>query len=86
MSVGVADGSFAIGAKLIYIRFVALRAEQRYPSLCEICYNPTSCRKGDKHWGRIGPLFCLTTGKGDVAWVRLDDVRGHFGVSVKWNL
>lgn len=37
---------------------------------------------GDKHWGRRGPLYCLTSGYGDVAWVRLDDAKSHFGVSI----
>lgn len=54
--------------------------ERRYPSLCELCYNPLTCAKGDKHWGRRGPLYCLTSGYGEVAWVRLDDVKSHFGV------
>lgn len=30
----------------------------------------------------MGPLYCLTSGDGQVAWVRLDDVRAHFGVSL----
>lgn len=55
--------------------------ERRYPSLCELCYNPETCAKGDKHWGRRGPLYCLTSGYGEVAWVRLDDVKSHFGVN-----
>lgn len=54
--------------------------EKKYPSLCESCYNPYTCSKGDKHWGRRGPLYCLTSGFGEVAWVRLDDVKSHFGV------
>lgn len=29
----------------------------------------------------MGPLYCLTGGDGEIAWVRLDDVRTHFGVS-----
>lgn len=57
-------------------------AEKRYPSLCEICYDPHLCAKSDKHWGRLGPLYCLTSGEGDVAWVRLDDARSHFGVNI----
>lgn len=54
--------------------------EQKYPSLCEICYNPWQCGINDKHWGRRGPLNCLTAGVGEIAWTRLDDVRSHFGV------
>lgn len=46
-----------------------------------MCYNPTHCGIGDKHWGRRGPLYCLTSGAGQVAWVRLDDVKSHFGYS-----
>lgn len=30
----------------------------------------------------MGPLYCLTSGDGQVAWVRLSDVRAHFGVSL----
>lgn len=67
--------------RLIHFHLL-LVTEQRYPSLCEICYNPASCSKSDKHWGRVGPLYCLTSGRGDVAWVRLDDAKSHFGVSV----
>ncbi|XP_059621354.1 transferrin [Phlebotomus argentipes] len=55
--------------------------KKRYPSLCQICGNPDHCGIGDKHWGRRGPLYCLTSGAGEVAWVRLDDVRSHFGLS-----
>ncbi|XP_055715738.1 transferrin [Phlebotomus papatasi] len=55
--------------------------KKRYPSLCQICGNPEHCGIGDKHWGRRGPLYCLTSGAGEVAWVRLDDVRSHFGLS-----
>lgn len=51
----------------------------RYPSLCQICDNPYACSVGDKHWGRKGPLYCLTSGRGQIAWVRLDDARLHFG-------
>lgn len=56
--------------------------ERRYPSLCQLCYNPQMCGMGDKHWGRRGPLYCLSGGYGDVAWVRLDDAMSHFGVSI----
>lgn len=59
----------------------SLFPERRYSSLCEACYSPSTCSKGDKYWGRMGPLYCLTGGDGEVAWVRLDDVRTHFGVS-----
>ncbi|KAG4072720.1 hypothetical protein HA402_001832 [Bradysia odoriphaga] len=55
--------------------------KRKYPSLCELCYNPQTCAKGDKHWGRRGPLYCLTGGYGEVAWVRLDDAKSHFGFS-----
>ncbi|KAH8336914.1 hypothetical protein KR059_008377 [Drosophila kikkawai] len=55
--------------------------KSRYPSLCEMCYDPTSCDQTDKHWGRRGALYCLTSGGGNVAWARLDDVRSHFGFS-----
>lgn len=37
----------------------------------------------DKYWGRMGPLYCLTSGDGQVAWARLDDVESHFGVSLQ---
>nr|ADO16267.1 transferrin [Culex pipiens pallens] len=53
----------------------------KYPSLCQLCYKPYQCGIGDKHWGRRGPLYCLTSGAGEVAWVRLDDVKSHFGFS-----
>ncbi|EDW48101.1 transferrin isoform X1 [Drosophila sechellia] len=55
--------------------------KNRYPSLCEMCYEPDSCDQTDKHWGRRGALYCLTSGGGNVAWARLDDVRSHFGFS-----
>ncbi|XP_055386805.1 transferrin [Condylostylus longicornis] len=53
----------------------------RYPSLCEICYDSYRCGIGDKHWGRRGSLYCLTSGIGEVAWARLDDIQSHFGFS-----
>lgn len=46
-----------------------------------MCYDPIVCGAGDKHWGRRGPLYCLTSGYGEVAWVRLDDAKSHFGFS-----
>uniref|UniRef100_A0A8D8H5H6 Transferrin n=1 Tax=Culex pipiens TaxID=7175 RepID=A0A8D8H5H6_CULPI len=58
--------------------------KNKYPSLCQLCYNPYQCGIGDKHWGRRGPLYCLTSGAGEVAWVRLDDVKSHFGVRQSW--
>lgn len=57
--------------------------KDRYPSLCQLCYDSYRCDIGDKHWGRRGALYCLTNGVGNVAWARLDDVRSHFGVSLK---
>lgn len=54
--------------------------KDRYPSLCQICGDPKRCDIGDKHWGRRGALYCLTSGGGEVAWARLDDVKSHFGV------
>ncbi|XP_061513609.1 transferrin [Anopheles gambiae] len=57
------------------------RLKKKYPSLCQLCYNSYQCGIGDKHWGRRGPLYCLTSGAGEVAWARLDDVRSHFGFS-----
>lgn len=65
----------------VTIHLIVHFTERKYPSLCELCYNPESCAKGDKHWGRRGPLYCLTSGYGEVAWVRLDDVKSHFGVN-----
>lgn len=75
---------FIVFKNLVY-RF---STERRYPSLCQLCYNPRTCGMGDKHWGRRGPLYCLSGGYGDVAWVRLDDAMSHFGVSItcKFNL
>ena len=32
----------------------------------------------DKYWGRVGPLYCLTDGAGDVAWARLAEIQVHF--------
>ncbi|XP_052871127.1 transferrin [Anopheles cruzii] len=55
------------------------RLKIKYPSLCQLCYNSYQCGIGDKHWGRRGPLYCLTSGAGEVAWARLDDVQSHFG-------
>ncbi|XP_049541570.1 transferrin [Anopheles darlingi] len=55
------------------------RLKMKYPSLCQLCYNSYQCGIGDKHWGRRGPLYCLTSGAGEVAWARLDDVQSHFG-------
>ncbi|XP_031623309.1 transferrin [Contarinia nasturtii] len=55
--------------------------KKRYPSLCEACYNPSTCNRNDKYWGRMGPLYCLSSGDGQVAWVRLGDARAHFGLS-----
>lgn len=58
--------------------------EKRYSSLCELCYSPHRCDKSDRYWGRMGSLYCLTSGDGQVAWARLVDVQALFGVS-KWN-
>ncbi|XP_054736847.1 transferrin [Anastrepha obliqua] len=55
--------------------------KDRYPSLCQLCYDSYRCDIGDKHWGRRGALYCLTNGVGNVAWARLDDVRSHFGLT-----
>ncbi|XP_005185368.1 transferrin [Musca domestica] len=55
--------------------------KSRYPSLCQMCYDSYRCDVGDKHWGRRGALYCLTSGGGNVAWARLDDVRSHFGLT-----
>lgn len=56
-------------------------SEQKYSNLCALCGAPGRCSKNDKYWGRRGPLYCLSDGIGDVAWVRLDDAQLHFGVS-----
>ncbi|XP_034654339.1 transferrin [Drosophila subobscura] len=53
--------------------------KSRYPSLCQMCYDPYNCDQNDKHWGRRGALYCLTSGGGSVSLARLDDVRSHFG-------
>ncbi|XP_030554066.1 transferrin [Drosophila novamexicana] len=55
--------------------------KDRYPSLCQMCYDPYSCDDTDKHWGRRGTLYCLTSGGGSVSWARLDDTRSHFGLA-----
>ncbi|KAH8421048.1 hypothetical protein KR222_005741 [Zaprionus bogoriensis] len=55
--------------------------KDRYPSLCQMCYDPYSCDDSDKHWGRRGTLYCLTNGGGSVSWARLDDTRSHFGLA-----
>uniref|UniRef100_A0A1B0BXC0 Transferrin n=1 Tax=Glossina palpalis gambiensis TaxID=67801 RepID=A0A1B0BXC0_9MUSC len=55
--------------------------KDRYPSLCQMCYDSYRCDIGDKHWGRRGALYCLTSGGGNVAWARLDDVKSHFGLT-----
>jgi hypothetical protein len=34
----------------------------------------------DKYFGRVGTLYCLTDGAGDVAWARLPDIEYHFGI------
>lgn len=31
----------------------------------------------------MGPLYCLSSGDGEVAWVRRDDLKMHFGVSIQ---
>lgn len=60
---------------------MAAFVEKRYPSLCDLCYNPGRCDKTDRYWGRMGSLYCLTSGDGQVAWARLVDVQALFGVS-----
>uniref|UniRef100_A0A1I8NYX9 Transferrin n=1 Tax=Stomoxys calcitrans TaxID=35570 RepID=A0A1I8NYX9_STOCA len=55
--------------------------KNKYPSLCQMCYDSYRCDIGDKHWGRRGALYCLTSGGGNVGWARLDDVRSHFGLT-----
>ena len=37
----------------------------------------------DKYFGRVGTLYCLTDGAGDVAWARLPDIQYHFGMLVE---
>lgn len=44
-----------------------------------MCSNPNGCNVNDEYWGRSGSLLCLTSGSGDIAWARLDDVRSQFG-------
>ncbi|XP_067000972.2 transferrin isoform X2 [Anabrus simplex] len=53
----------------------------KYPNLCKLCDSPQSCSTMDKYWGRVGSLYCLTDGLGDVAWGRLDDINQHFGIT-----
>ncbi|XP_063702608.1 transferrin [Culicoides brevitarsis] len=55
------------------------KLKNRYPNLCQLCYN--KCDIGDKHWGRRGSLYCLTSGGGDISFSRLDDVKVHFGLT-----
>lgn len=51
--------------KLIILNLF-LNLEQKYPNMCQLCYDPVRCGIGDKHWGRKGPLYCLTGGSGQV--------------------
>ncbi|XP_050305304.1 transferrin [Anthonomus grandis grandis] len=53
--------------------------KSKYPNLCKLCGNPSTCSQNDKYWGRRGSLLCLTDGAGDISWARLEDVQQHFG-------
>lgn len=48
--------------------------------MCALCSSPSKCSTQDKYWGRRGPLYCLTDGRGDFSWARLDDVKSHFAL------
>lgn len=48
--------------------------------MCSLCDDPYYCNQHDKYWGRRGSLYCLTDGRGEISWARLDDVHSHFGV------
>lgn len=56
---------------------------RKYPNLCKLCDNPSDCSVNDKYFGRVGALYCLTDGAGDVAWARLPDIQYHFGILVE---
>lgn len=55
-------------------------SELKYDNLCNLCSNSQSCYVTDRHYGQEGALQCLTSGVGDVAWVRLDYVMKHIKV------
>ncbi|XP_015174181.1 PREDICTED: transferrin-like [Polistes dominula] len=53
--------------------------KKKYPELCELCDNTITCnyKNGEKH-GHIGALDCLTSGRGNVAYVALEYVHQYF--------
>lgn len=53
----------------------ALKA--KYPELCQLCNNPSSCDKNDNHAGYEGALKCLVE-TGDIAWTKWDAVQEYF--------
>ncbi|PSN46014.1 hypothetical protein C0J52_06348 [Blattella germanica] len=57
------------------------KLKQTYSNLCKLCDNPAECSTMDKYWGRVGPLYCLTDGAGDIAWARLAEIQIHFGLN-----
>lgn len=63
---------------LEYVSSMNFLLENKYNNLCQLCYN--RCDVGDKHYGRRGALYCLTSGGGEVSYSRFDDVQIHFGV------
>ena len=57
--------------------------EQKYPEMCELCDDRVNCTyiNTESH-GHAGALDCLTSGRGQVAYVSLQVVRDYFAVSI----
>ncbi|KAF7400737.1 hypothetical protein HZH66_005921 [Vespula vulgaris] len=53
--------------------------KKKYPELCALCDDTTACKytNEDKH-GHIGALDCLTSRRGNVAYVALEYVHQYF--------
>ncbi|KAJ9583794.1 hypothetical protein L9F63_021884, partial [Diploptera punctata] len=59
-------------------RQMDLKLKLTYSNLCRLCSNRLECSRNDQYWGKLGPMYCLTDGAGDVAWARIADIQNHF--------
>lgn len=47
------------------------------PNLCALCKDPSSCDNSDEYAGYAGAMKCLTDGRGDVAFTKMEAVEEY---------
>ncbi|XP_034952143.1 transferrin-like [Chelonus insularis] len=56
--------------------------KKNYPELCELCDNKSECKyENNIHHGHMGALECLTSGRGNVAYVAYHYVQQYFNLN-----